>query len=90
MISRSMPESERVSTFWHELAHAMKWELDITHSTMLDEEAIANLLALGLTPLSDGMITEGIKFIKKCNGRVTVCVRNDLKRTKSTVAILWP
>ncbi len=51
LISDCVPAGKRMSLFWHELAHAIKGECDVTLAPGLDEEAIANLMGLGLARL---------------------------------------
>lgn len=50
-ISDATAPSVRITTFWHELGHAIKRELDITDALEIAEESLANLLGIAMAQL---------------------------------------
>ncbi len=52
VFSKQTPADKRLAVVWHEIAHLLKADLDVTGSSRLDEESICNLIGLAMSMMS--------------------------------------
>lgn len=63
-ISDQAAISLRIATFWHEIAHCWKADLDPTECSDMDEESWCRLIALGMSRVNVGRIQDVYEMLK--------------------------
>jgi hypothetical protein len=72
-IDRRCPVERRLSVFWHELAHAWKFELDVSGAPALETEGICNLIGRAMAAMDPELIARLHVYITR-NIQADLCI----------------